>query len=80
MILIPSPSSQIVTPYTNVSDTYYTLSLLGLNQTLNYHRLSAVVRASNVIGYVESVSDGVMIVPVGPSSGMVSSRGEEEDV
>ncbi len=49
----------------------YTFNLASLGVILPYHRLSARVRATNVMGTVEAQSDGVLIVPVGPSPGSV---------
>ena len=55
----------------------FNLTQLGL--PLTYHRIGGRVRAWNVMGYVEGVSDGLLVVPTGPSTGVVSRNDFSSD-
>jgi hypothetical protein len=63
---------QLQSSWVNVSTlTYYQFDLTALGLPLSYHTLSATVRASNIMGTVQATSDGVMVVPLGASTGTV---------
>lgn len=71
-LLCESKSLQLQTIFYNATGTSFLFNLTALlPQLLPYHMLSATIRAINVMGAVESTSDGVMVVPVGPSTGQV---------
>jgi hypothetical protein len=73
--------------YVNLSGlpTTYSFNLSAVPAPLVYRRVAARIRAANTIGAVEAQTDGVLLVPQGPSPGKVRPcfkcdvQGEESD-